>query len=289
MTDCPPRLRGDLSKWLQEINTGVYVGNVNSRVRDAIWNRVCENLKTGRATMVFSTNNEQKMDFRVHNTLWMPVDFEGIQLMRRPLPNSAETEAPLKPGFSKAAKRQMGERRKQAAAKSGNTFVVMDLETTGLHPASDTILELGAILVENDHPAATFSRLIKTDAAIPRHISDLTGIDRSLMEQEGLPLPTALAEFLEFIGSRPLVGYNISFDMSFLQAACRGCSIQPPTNRCIDLLTLARRKIFGISDYKLATLAAHFSISMPSHRALSDCQTLLQLYEKLNEKQAAPG
>jgi CRISPR-associated endoribonuclease Cas2 subtype I-E len=64
------RLRGDLSKWLQEINTGVYVGNVNSRVRDAIWNRVCENLKTGRATMVFSTNNEQKMDFRVHNTLW---------------------------------------------------------------------------------------------------------------------------------------------------------------------------------------------------------------------------
>ncbi len=139
------------------------------------------------------------------------------------------------------------------------------------------------------HPAATFSRLIKTDAAIPRHITDLTGIDRSLMEQEGLPLPTALAEFLEFIGSRPLVGYNISFDMSFLQAACRGCSIQPPTNRCIDLLTLARRKIFGISDYKLATLAAHFSISMPSHRALSDCQTLLQLYEKLNEKQAAPG
>lgn len=101
MTDCPPRLRGDLSKWLQEINTGVYVGNVNSRVRDAIWNRVCENLKTGRATMVFSTNNEQKMDFRVHNTLWTPVDFEGIQLIRRPLPNSAETEAPLKPGLAK--------------------------------------------------------------------------------------------------------------------------------------------------------------------------------------------
>ena len=126
MTDCPPRLRGDLSKWLQEINTGVYVGNVNSRVRDAIWNRVCENLKTGRATMVFSTNNEQKMDFRVHNTLWTPVDFEGIQLMRRPLPNSSETEAPLKPGYSNAAKRHMGERRKKAA-KSANTFVVMYL------------------------------------------------------------------------------------------------------------------------------------------------------------------
>ena len=39
MTNCPPKLRGDLSKWLCEINTGVYVGNVSSRVRDALWER----------------------------------------------------------------------------------------------------------------------------------------------------------------------------------------------------------------------------------------------------------
>ena len=57
MTNCPPSLRGDLSKWLCEINTGVYVGNVSSRVRDAIWDRVCENLKNGQATLVFNTTN----------------------------------------------------------------------------------------------------------------------------------------------------------------------------------------------------------------------------------------
>ena len=57
MTNCPPSLRGDLSKWLCEINTGVYVGNVSSRVRDAIWDRVCENLKNGQATLVFNTNS----------------------------------------------------------------------------------------------------------------------------------------------------------------------------------------------------------------------------------------
>ena len=56
MTDCPPRLRGDLSKWLCEINTGVYVGQLSSRVRDALWDRVCKNLQTGRATMVYTTN-----------------------------------------------------------------------------------------------------------------------------------------------------------------------------------------------------------------------------------------
>ena len=106
MTDCPPRLRGDLSKWLCEINTGVYVGQVNSRVRDALWKRICQNLKNGRATMVFSTDNEQRMDFCVHNATWEPVDFDGIKLMRRPLLQNVKTDAELKPGFSKAAQMQ---------------------------------------------------------------------------------------------------------------------------------------------------------------------------------------
>ena len=64
MTNCPPNLRGDLSKWLCEINTGVYVGNVSSRVRDANWDRDCENLKNGQATLVFNTNNEHQLGGR---------------------------------------------------------------------------------------------------------------------------------------------------------------------------------------------------------------------------------
>ena len=44
LTDCPPRLRGDLSKWLLEINTGVYVGQLNKRVREELWKRICDNL-----------------------------------------------------------------------------------------------------------------------------------------------------------------------------------------------------------------------------------------------------
>ena len=81
LMDCPPALRGDLTKWLQEVNTGVYVGQVSARVRDGIWERVCENAKSGRATMVFSANNEQRMDFRVHNTSWEPIDFDGLKLI----------------------------------------------------------------------------------------------------------------------------------------------------------------------------------------------------------------
>ena len=70
MTNCPPSLRGDLSKWLCEINTGVYVGNVSSRVRDAIWDRVCENLKNGQATLVFI------LERMVHDVRWLLLNEE---------------------------------------------------------------------------------------------------------------------------------------------------------------------------------------------------------------------
>ena len=79
LTNCPPRLRGDLTKWLIELNAGVYVGNVSARVRDELWQRICEHVKDGRATMVFSAHNEQGLDFRVHNTTWIPKDFDGIR------------------------------------------------------------------------------------------------------------------------------------------------------------------------------------------------------------------
>ena len=57
LTDCPISLRGDLTKWLLEINTGVFVGRVSARVRDNLWDRVVKNVKNGRATLVYSTNN----------------------------------------------------------------------------------------------------------------------------------------------------------------------------------------------------------------------------------------
>lgn len=288
MTDCPPRLRGDLSKWLQEINTGVYVGNVNSRVRDAIWERVCENLNHGRATMVFSANNEQRMDFRVYNTSWKPVDYEGIQLIRRPLPSSV-TEETLKSGFSKAAKRQMVDRKRRAAEKRDGSFVLIDLETTGLSPTQDKILEFGAIRVRESQKIDDFSRLVCQEKGVPKKITALTGIDEALVAREGQPLKDVLTDFLHFVGEDLLVGYNLTFDMRFLQEACRVCGIHPPTNRCLDLLHLARRNVLDVPDFTLTTLAARFSLDIPApHRALNDCQILFSLYEKLKENDSFP-
>jgi len=82
---CPIGLRGHLTRWLLEISAGVFVGNVSSRVRDLLWTRTLEMVKTGRAIMVFSANNEQGLDFKVHKHEWTPIEIEGLTLMLRPI------------------------------------------------------------------------------------------------------------------------------------------------------------------------------------------------------------
>jgi len=103
LSDCPVSLRGDLSKWLIEINSGVFVGRVSARVRDKLWERVRETIKGGRATLVYPARNEQHMDFRVHNSEWEPIDFDGIKLMLRPSPARVKKLGGLRLGYSKAS------------------------------------------------------------------------------------------------------------------------------------------------------------------------------------------
>ena len=246
MTNCPPKLRGDLSKWLCEINTGVYVGNVSSRVRDALWERVCQNLKNGQATMVFTTAGEQRMDFRTHNTTWEMVDFDGIKLMRRPLPQMEQNQLDLRPGFSKAAQWQ-------AARKAGRTqrgradYTVIGVEK------------------------------------VPAEITALTGLSAAELQQ-GTEPREALQRFLTFLGKDPLVGHNIAFDLEFLRMACKQYGFPILTNHQTDLAQLARRKLSRVANYKLATLAQHFQLAEKvEHRALPDCRLIQQVYCKLKE------
>lgn len=285
MTDSPPKLRGDLSKWLCEIHTGVYVGHTSSRVRDALWDRVCQNLKHGRATMVYTTNGEQGMDFRVHNTTWTPVDFDGVKLMRRPLPQ-VQVKGDLQPGFSWAAKRRMIQRKKAARTREQDCYIILDLETTGLKPDRDRIVEFGALKVEQGVPVKSFSRLIRSEKKLPQQIVELTGITEELLKEQGTDLQQALQEFLQFIGKEKLIGYHIAFDMDFLRVACQRYDMPAIANPCFDLLGMARRSVYGVANYRLKTLAEHFAIPQQKmHRALDDCELMFQLYGKLKEKQ----
>src|SRR5574344_862445 len=104
LTDCPISLRGDLTKWLLEINAGVFVGKVSARVRDNLWERVVKNVKNGRATLVYSTNNEQRMDFRIHHSENEIIDFDGLKLVLKPSRARTKRLAQRRMGFSRAAK-----------------------------------------------------------------------------------------------------------------------------------------------------------------------------------------
>lgn len=99
VTACSAGLRGDLSKWLIELTPGVFVGRPSARIRDLLWERTTELCKDGRALMVHSAANEQRMEFKTHRHHWEPTDFDGITLMRRP---AKSKQAPRKTGWSQA-------------------------------------------------------------------------------------------------------------------------------------------------------------------------------------------
>ena len=286
LTDCPPRVRGDLSKWLCEINTGVYVGNLSARVREELWERICENLRNGRATMVYSSNTEQGYAFRVHNTSWEPVDFDGITLMRRPSAQALQTDAKRPPVASSDAENLRLARRRQASARAHGAalqeYCVVDLETTGLSAADAQIIEMAAILVRDGDICDTFSRLISITCPIPVEVVKLTGLTDDTLEREGAPIERALPDFLGFIEGHPLVGYNISFDIAFLRTACDRINAAFPRARTVDVLELARRKLFGLPSMKLECLAEHYRLeSYIPHRAMNDCMATHQIYMKL--------
>lgn len=112
LSGAPDSLRGELTLWFAEVSPGVFVGHVSARVRDRLWERICEEIRTGRALMVFSARNEQRYAVRSFGHAREPVDIDGLVLLRERYRNSGGDSEPLpggdKPrreGWSVAARR----------------------------------------------------------------------------------------------------------------------------------------------------------------------------------------
>ncbi len=152
-------------------------------------------------------------------------------------------------------------------------FIFLDLETTGLSPEVDEIIEIGAIRFSLDQiDQVTFSTLVKPVNQIPRRITEITGITQRMINEDGVPLAEALSRFVEFIGDLPLVTFNADFDMGFLWSAARrhGLAIE---NRYACALKLARRAWPGLQSYRLVDLAKIGNLSdEDTRRALGDCK-----------------
>ncbi|NBH14698.1 DNA polymerase III subunit epsilon [Lachnospiraceae bacterium] len=165
-----------------------------------------------------------------------------------------------------------------------NDYVVFDLETTGIRPHTDEIIEISAIRVREHKAAEEFSTLVNPGMHIPAAASRVNHITDDMVE-EAPPLFEALGDFLEFAGNDILVGHNIhSFDLNFIhQGAMRlyGVIVE---NDYIDTLYMARQYLPELSHHKLSDVAAYFDISTAgAHRALNDCIMNQKCYEELGK------
>ncbi|MGW1765562.1 type I-E CRISPR-associated endoribonuclease Cas2e [Streptomyces sp. NPDC002073] len=110
LANCPPGLRGFLTRWLLEISPGVFLGAPTARIRVQLWNEVRQYADRGRALLAYQTNNEQGFSFETSDHAWHPTDHEGLTLLRRPNPTAVpppyRPPAPPSQGWSKAAKRR---------------------------------------------------------------------------------------------------------------------------------------------------------------------------------------
>jgi DNA polymerase-3 subunit epsilon len=164
------------------------------------------------------------------------------------------------------------------------TFCVIDVETTGGGPQTCALTEVAAAKFRGGECLGTFATLVDPVGEIPPFISALTGITDDMVR--GAPsVPGVLPSFIEFVRGAVLVGHNVSFDLSFLNAALEENDRLPLDNLVVDTLALARRLVDAeVPNCRLATLASGLELDhRPAHRALDDVMATADLLHRLIE------
>lgn len=173
--------------------------------------------------------------------------------------------------------------KKRKEKRMTGTFVAYDLETTGIRPTMDRILEIGAVRVENFQMKEEFQTFVNPGRAIPERIVSLTGITDDMVKDAKMP-ETAVLEFLKFCGDDIILGHNLIFDYSFIkvQAVSMGETFE---KEGIDTLKIARKLCTDLKSRSLSCLCEHFEIlNEHQHRAIDDAKATVQLYLKLCER-----
>lgn len=156
-------------------------------------------------------------------------------------------------------------------------YIVLDIETTGFNYPSANIIEICAKKYDNHQYIDTFKTLIKPNGTINDFITNLTGITNAMVHIAPYP-HEVLPDFLIFIEDTPLIAHNANFDINFLYDTCIDVLGTPITNDFIDTLELARRFVKDSKNHKLETLAQHFNLDTPNHRAEQDVDVTQALY-----------
>lgn len=160
------------------------------------------------------------------------------------------------------------------------TYIVFDIETTGLSFKHDKITEIGAVKIKNGEVVDRFSALVNPNTSIPAKIVELTGITDEMVKDKPT-IDRVLPEFLDFVGNDPVVAHNAVFDTSFIKENSKQLGLEF-NNTIVDTLSLSRILVPSIKRYKLNTLAKHFKVNLENHhRAVDDAVATGEIFIKL--------
>jgi DNA polymerase-3 subunit alpha (Gram-positive type) len=159
-----------------------------------------------------------------------------------------------------------------------SSYVVFDLETTGLSADVNAIVEIGAVKVVDNNICDRFSMLVNPCQYIPAYLSQKIHITNAMVTDKP-KINIVLPKFIDFIGDLPLVAHNASFDMSFLIKNCDRLGIKLD-NGAIDTLALSRRYLKECKKYNLAYLTDYFNVTLKNaHRAYYDAEATQKIFE----------
>ena len=162
--------------------------------------------------------------------------------------------------------------------KIPQSYVAIDLETTGLNPKIDKIIEIGAVRVVDGVAVEEKSTLVNPHLELSERIQELTGIQDSML-QDAPGIEEVIGEYIDFCQELPLLGHKILFDFSFLKRAAVDQKLTFEKEG-IDTLTLCRRFMPGPEKKTLESACAYYQVEMESaHRALHDAYSAHGLYQ----------
>lgn len=160
-------------------------------------------------------------------------------------------------------------------------YTVIDIETTGLDPRVDSIIELAAIRYRGDAEVSRFQSLVNPGFKIDSFITDLTGITNEMLV-DAPETQSILPDFLDFVGQDIIIGHNVNFDINFIYDWALFIGKSAFSNNFVDTMRISRRIYKDMDNHKLQTLVSYLGVGQSvEHRALSDCVSTNLCFSKM--------
>ncbi len=170
-----------------------------------------------------------------------------------------------------------------------SNYTILDLETTGLDPKFDSIIEIAALRVRNGEIVDSFSTLVKPEEEVSEFITDLTGISNDMLSTAPTP-EEIFPSVREFLSNDIIVGHNVNFDINFIYDWFEIIIENMFSNDFVDTMRLSRKVLPELRHHRLKDIASALNVSPNNfHRALNDCHTTYNCFCALRDRVCASG